>query len=76
MCMTFFELMSVAYLSFLKYALIKDEEVLFTLHDDTDSSCVIFQDIVRDVKNSKLVWLGNDWSLDAIKKNENQSDIT
>ena len=74
--MTFFELMSVAYLDFLEYAITKDEDFEFTLQGDTDSSCATLQDIVCNCKNSEVVWLGNDWSLNIIKRNENQPGTT
>ena len=47
--------MSVAYLSFLEYDVMKEEELVFTLQEDTDSSCATFQDIIRDRKNSEVV---------------------
>ena len=74
--MTFFELMSVAYLDFLEYAITKDEDFEFTLQGDTDSSCATLQDIVCNCKNSEVVWLGNDWSLNIIKGTENPSNTT
>ena len=75
-CLTFFELMSMAYLDFLEYAMTKDEDSMFTLQGDTDSSCATFQDIMRDCKNSEVMWLENDESLNVIKENENQSNTT
>ena len=59
-CLAFFELMSMAYLDFLEYAMTKDEDSMFTLQGDTDSSCATFQDIMRDCKNSEVMWLEND----------------
>ena len=52
--------MSMAYLDFLEYAMTKDEDSMFTLQGDTDSSCATFQDIMRDRKNSEVMWLEND----------------
>ena len=73
--MTFFELMLVVYRTFLEYALMKDGDFLFILQEDTDSSCATFQDIMRNHRNSEVMWLGNDWPLNVIKGTENPSDI-
>ena len=56
-CMTFFELMSVAYLSLLKYGMGMGEESLVTR--------------MRKHENSEVVWLGDDWSFNRIEENEN-----
>ena len=69
-----FELILVTYLSFLVYALIKDEESLIILQEHVFFSLVTFQEIVRDCHDCEIVWLGNDRTLNVIEGTENPSD--
>ena len=75
MCMTFFELVLVAYLSFLEHAITKGEVFLPSLQGGTYSYCTTLQSIVCNRDNSEVVWLRDEWSLNTIKENKNQSDI-